>query len=125
VRSFRCAGVLSPAGGKSPDENAFPSPISATRAVAPIGPMPGISASRRLASHERCNSELNYLKTEIYQGDVDILCRELTALDRFSIPIARKVHYGTGVALTKLAQTPADGSHHGITVKHSLRERHQ
>src|SRR3981189_900382 len=34
-----------------PEENVFQSPISATNAVAPIGPMPGISASRRLASH--------------------------------------------------------------------------
>src|SRR5271170_1722199 len=41
-----------------PDENAFQSPISATRAVATIGPMPGISSSRRLASHERCQDTL-------------------------------------------------------------------
>jgi DNA polymerase-3 subunit epsilon len=30
------------------------------------------------------NSELSYLKKEIYQRDVDVLCREITALDRFS-----------------------------------------
>ena len=30
------------------------------------------------------DSELKYLKEEIYQRDVDILCREITALDRFS-----------------------------------------
>src|SRR5258706_135207 len=41
-----------------PDEKAFQSPISATNAVAPIGPMPGISASRRLASHPRCRATL-------------------------------------------------------------------
>ena len=32
------------------------SPTSATRAVATIGPMPGISSSRRLSSHERCQA---------------------------------------------------------------------
>jgi hypothetical protein len=37
-----------------PEENVVQSPISATNAVAPIGPMPGISASRRLASQPRC-----------------------------------------------------------------------
>src|ERR1700729_4101205 len=36
-----------------PDLNAFQSPISATRAVATIGPTPGISSSRRLGSQER------------------------------------------------------------------------
>jgi hypothetical protein len=36
-----------------PEENVFQSPISATRAVVPIGPTPGISASRRLASQAR------------------------------------------------------------------------
>ncbi len=41
-----------------PDPNAFQSPISATRAVATIGPMPGISSSRRLASHERCQARI-------------------------------------------------------------------
>lgn len=30
------------------------------------------------------DSELNYLKKEIYQREVDINCREITALDRFS-----------------------------------------
>jgi len=30
------------------------------------------------------DSELRYLKEEIYQRDVDILCREISALDRFS-----------------------------------------
>jgi hypothetical protein len=39
-----------------PDENAFQSPTSATRAVATIGPIPGISSSRRLCSHERCQA---------------------------------------------------------------------
>ena len=30
------------------------------------------------------DAELNYLKKEIYQRDVDVLCRELTARERFS-----------------------------------------
>ena len=30
------------------------------------------------------DSELDYLKKEIYQREIDILCREITALDRFS-----------------------------------------
>src|SRR6266478_6631581 len=41
-----------------PDPNAFQSPISATKAVATIGPMPGISSSRRLASQERCQARM-------------------------------------------------------------------
>src|SRR6202049_2572664 len=39
-----------------PDEKAFQSPTSATSAVATIGPMPGISSKRLLASHERCHA---------------------------------------------------------------------
>jgi hypothetical protein len=39
-----------------PDENAVQSPTSATKAVATIGPMPGISSSRRLSSHDRCQA---------------------------------------------------------------------
>jgi DNA polymerase-3 subunit epsilon len=30
------------------------------------------------------DSELSYLKIEIYQRDIELLCREITALDRFS-----------------------------------------
>jgi hypothetical protein len=43
-----------------PDENVFQSPTSATRAVATIGPMPGISSSRRLSSHERCQAWIRF-----------------------------------------------------------------
>ena len=39
-----------------PDENVFQSPTSASSAVATIGPTPGISSSRRLSSHERCQA---------------------------------------------------------------------
>src|SRR5580692_2053916 len=39
-----------------PDEKAVQSPTSATRAVATIGPMPGISSSRRLSSQDRCQA---------------------------------------------------------------------
>src|SRR5262245_10631202 len=39
-----------------PERNASQSPISATRAVATIGPTPGISSSRRLSSHDRCQA---------------------------------------------------------------------
>jgi len=39
-----------------PDENSFQSPTSATRAVATSGPTPGISSSRRLSSHDRCQA---------------------------------------------------------------------
>jgi len=48
-----------------PDENAFQSPTSATRAVATIGPMPGISSSRWLSSHERCQAWIRYSMTPI------------------------------------------------------------
>jgi hypothetical protein len=44
-----------------PDEKLFQSPISATNVVAPIGPMPGISASRRLASQARWAREKRHL----------------------------------------------------------------
>ena len=43
-----------------PDENAFQSPTSATRAVATIGPTPGISSSRRLSSHDRCQAWMGF-----------------------------------------------------------------
>lgn len=33
---------------------------------------------------DKINAELNFLRHEIYQRDIDIDCRELTALDRFS-----------------------------------------
>ena len=39
-----------------PDENVLQSPTSASSAVASIGPTPGISSSRRLSSHERCQA---------------------------------------------------------------------
>src|ERR1035437_4450614 len=52
------------------DEKVFQSPISATRAVAPTGPMPGISASRRLASQPRCRAVM------------------LSSMDAISVPIA-------------------------------------
>jgi hypothetical protein len=45
-----------PGGKTAPDENVFQSPISATNAVAPTGPMPGISSSRRLVSQARCRA---------------------------------------------------------------------
>src|ERR1700687_578447 len=44
------------AARQRPDENVFQSPISATNAVPLPGPMPGISASRRLAPHPRCRA---------------------------------------------------------------------
>ena len=39
-----------------PEENAFQSPTSAIKAVATIGPTPGISCSRWLSSHDRCQA---------------------------------------------------------------------
>ena len=39
-----------------PDENAFQSPTSAIKAVATIRQMPGISSSRRLSLHDRCQA---------------------------------------------------------------------
>jgi DNA polymerase-3 subunit epsilon len=33
---------------------------------------------------DRCEAELEYLRKEVYQRDVGILCRELTARERFS-----------------------------------------
>jgi hypothetical protein len=48
-----------------PDENAFQSPTSATNAVATIGPMPGISSSRRLSSHDRCQPWICFSMTLI------------------------------------------------------------
>src|SRR5215813_6639010 len=51
-----------------PELNAFQSLISATRAVATIGPIPGISSSRRLGSHERCQGDLG--------TDGTVLCRQ-------------------------------------------------
>src|SRR6266446_10009012 len=47
-----------------PDPNAFQSPISATKAVATIGP-PGISSSRRLASQERCQARMLFYGPEL------------------------------------------------------------
>ena len=53
----RCLGTSpTQAARLRPDENAFQSPTSATKAVATIGPMPGISSSRRLSSHDRCQA---------------------------------------------------------------------
>jgi hypothetical protein len=43
-----------------PDENVFQSQISATSAVATIGPTPGISSSRRLSSLERCQAWIRF-----------------------------------------------------------------
>jgi len=43
-----------------PDENAFQSPTSATMAVATIGPTPGISSSRLLSSHDRCQAWMRF-----------------------------------------------------------------
>jgi DNA polymerase-3 subunit epsilon len=33
---------------------------------------------------DKLDAELHFLRQEIYQRDVDIDCREITALDRFS-----------------------------------------
>lgn len=33
---------------------------------------------------DKLDAELNFLQEEIYQRDVDLACREITALDRFS-----------------------------------------
>ena len=43
-----------------PDENSFQSPTSETRAVATIGPTPGICSSRRLSSLERCQAWMRF-----------------------------------------------------------------
>ncbi len=43
-----------------PDENTFQSPTSATRALATIGPTPGISSSRRLSSLDRCQAWMRF-----------------------------------------------------------------
>jgi len=43
-----------------PDANTFQSPTSAISAVATIGPTPGISSSRRLSSHERCQALMRF-----------------------------------------------------------------
>ena len=61
-----------------PDANAFQSPISATRAVATTGPMPGISASRRLASHERCKVRI-LLSMDPISAPIALYCRASTS----------------------------------------------
>jgi hypothetical protein len=33
---------------------------------------------------DKLDAELNFLRQEIYQRDVNLDCREITALDRFS-----------------------------------------
>jgi hypothetical protein len=33
---------------------------------------------------DKCGAELIYLRKEIYQRDIDIVCREITARERFS-----------------------------------------
>src|ERR1700681_1783106 len=76
-----------------PDENVFQSPISATSAVAPIGPMPGISASRRLASHARCKVMM-LLSDGYYLGsDRGILPRQHieNAADGWGNPVIRTI----------------------------------
>jgi len=61
-----------------PDENIFQSPISATNPVAPIGPIPGISASRRLASHERCQAMM-LLSMDPISAPMALYCRASTS----------------------------------------------
>jgi len=44
------------------------------------------SDGRPLSSHvdveeDKLNVELNFLREEVYQGDVELACREITALD--------------------------------------------
>jgi hypothetical protein len=55
-----CCSGTSPihAARLRPDRNAFQSPISATRAVATIGPMPGIASNHRFASDDRCRATI-------------------------------------------------------------------
>ena len=43
-----------------PDENSFQSTTSETRAVATMGPTPGICSSRRLSSLERCQAWMRF-----------------------------------------------------------------
>src|SRR5271170_644751 len=52
-----CLGTRPIQAEKSlPDRNIFGSATLATRAVANVGPTPGISSSRRLASLDRCQA---------------------------------------------------------------------
>ena len=48
-----------------PDANVFQSPTSAMRAVATIGPTPGISSSLRLSSHDRCQAWMRFSSTDL------------------------------------------------------------
>src|SRR3989454_8771512 len=54
-----------------PDVNSFQSPTSATSAVATIGPTPGISSSRRLSSHERCQAWMRFSMAPIWNERLD------------------------------------------------------
>jgi hypothetical protein len=63
-----------------PDPNAFQSPISATRAVATIGPIPGISSSRRLASHDRCHHLQHLGGRDLSSLRVVLLCEQFVPL---------------------------------------------
>ena len=74
-------------------QNAFQSPISATSAVAPIGPMPGISASRRLASHARCRARMLLSMDPISAADRAVLpCQHIEdAADGWGNPAIRGI----------------------------------
>ena len=61
-----------------PDANALQSPTSATSAVATIGPTPGISSSRRLSSHDRCQAWIRFSMTPI-SAAVAAYCRASTS----------------------------------------------
>ena len=54
------------------------SPTSLTSAVATIGPMPGISSSRRLSSHDRCQAWMCFSRTLI-SALITAYCRARTS----------------------------------------------
>src|SRR5262249_43601229 len=63
-----------------PERNSLQSPTSATSAVATIGPMPGISSRRRLASHERCQVRILLSIDLISAADISVCRSEFTFL---------------------------------------------
>src|SRR5262249_23968105 len=60
-----------------PDVNSFQSPTSATSAVATIAP--GISSSRRLSSHERCQAWISFSMVTISALTAALASKDLEA----------------------------------------------
>ena len=99
-----------------PDENAFQSPTSATRAVATIGPTPGISSRRRLSSQERCQAWMRFSIAPIsavmatyWRARTSRLNRAAAGM-RSSSPLAR-ILSSSAVPLRPLAEMMPSLSH--------------